>query len=61
MTIEEKIVAHADNLVEHRKRCTISRSVEILRQKGLPEVAERVRQLHIELSNEAGIDIDEID
>lgn len=60
MTIEEKIVAHADNLVENNKRCSISRSVEILTQKGLPEVAERVRQLHIELSNEAGIDIDEI-
>ena len=61
MTLEEKIVAHADNLVENNKRCTIARSVEILTEKGLPEVAERVRQLHIELSIEAGIDIDGIE
>jgi uncharacterized protein (TIGR00295 family) len=60
VTIEERIVAHADNLIEDNKRCTIKRSVEILNSKGLPEVAERIRQLHLELSSEAGIDLDEV-
>jgi uncharacterized protein (TIGR00295 family) len=59
-TLEERIVAHADNLVEDRNRCTIQRSVQVLTDKGLPEVAQRVKQLHLELSREAGIDIDEI-
>lgn len=60
ITIEEKIIAHADNLVEGERRCTISRSVQILQNQGLFEVAERVRQLHVELSEKAGIDIDNI-
>lgn len=59
-TIEERIVAHADNLIEDNKRCTIQRSVEILTSKGLPEVAERVKKLHLELSSEAGFDLDEV-
>jgi uncharacterized protein (TIGR00295 family) len=57
-TIEERIVAHADNLFEGKKRCKISRSVEILQNQGLPVVAERVRLLHENLSKAAGIDLD---
>ena len=60
-TIEERIVAHADNLHEGSMRCKIQYSVEHLRSQELFESAERVRQLHIELSNEAGIDLDEVD
>lgn len=59
-TLEERIVAHADNLIEDNKRCTIQRTVEILQNKGLPDVAERVFKLHLALSHEAGIDLDEI-
>jgi tRNA (cytidine56-2'-O)-methyltransferase len=59
-TIEERIIAHADNLVEDNKRLPISRSVQILHEKGLPEVAKRVQELHKTLSREAGIDLDEI-
>ncbi len=59
-TLEEKIVAHADNLVEEHKRAKVERSVEILNSKGLLEAAERVRKLHHELSEIAGIDIDEL-
>ncbi len=59
-TLEEKIVAHADNLFEGNTRCNIERAVQILKEKGLPKVAYRVQQLHFRLSKEAGIDIDEI-
>jgi uncharacterized protein (TIGR00295 family) len=59
-TLEERIVAHADNLVEDNRRCPITRSVEILKQKGLPEVAQRILELHKTLSDEAGIDLDEL-
>jgi uncharacterized protein len=59
-SLEERIISHADNLVEHNKRVKIRRSIEILNSKGLPEVAERIRQLHIALSSEAGIDIDKL-
>jgi len=59
-TLEERIIAHADNLVEDNKRVQIQRSIQILQDKGLPKVAERVRQLHLELSEEAGIDLDDI-
>ena len=59
-TLEERIISHADNLVEHNKRVKVQRSIEILRVKGLPEVAERIRQLHVALSTEAKIDIDEL-
>ena len=59
-TLEERIVAHADNLHDGSKRCTIQFSYQYLCDKGLIEVAERVRQLHLALSEEAGIDLDEI-
>lgn len=60
ITIEERIVAHADNLVDGYKRCKIARSEEILLNKGLSEVAKRVKELHEALSSEAGIDIDDV-
>lgn len=59
-TLEERIIAHADNLVEGNKRVPIKRSVQILQEKDLPEVAKRVQELHNNLSREAGIDLDEI-
>ncbi len=59
-TLEERIVAHADNLVEDNKRCSIKRSIQILQEKGLSEVARRVKKLHEDLSREAGIDLDEV-
>ena len=59
-TLEERIIAHADNLVEGNKRVSIQRSVQVLESKGLAEVAERVTQMHLALSKEAGIDIDDL-
>jgi len=61
ITIEERIVAHADNLHDGSMRCKIQYSVEHLQSQGLFETAERVRKLHRELSNEAGIDLDEVE
>jgi uncharacterized protein len=60
VTLEEKLVAHADNLVEGNERCKIKRSIQILMDKDQPMVSERVKNLHRELSEEAGIDLDEI-
>ncbi len=59
-SIEEKIVAHADNLVETHKRVKVERSMEILKVQGLDEAAERVLRLHRELSEIAHVDIDQI-
>ena len=60
ITLEERIVAHADNLIDFDKRCTIQQALAIFEQKGLSEVAKRVKQLHLTLSQEAGIDLDKI-
>jgi uncharacterized protein (TIGR00295 family) len=59
-SLEEKIVAHADNLVETHKRVKVERSVEILKNQGLDEAADRVLKLHRELSEIAKIDIDKV-
>ncbi len=63
-TLEEKIVAHADNLVgdilSPKKRKTKEEMIQHLIDKDLPEAAERARALHDELSAICGIDLDEI-
>ena len=59
-TIEEKIVAHADNLVEGNNRCTIERSIQILNAQNLPQVAGRVKKLHLELSDIVGKNLDNL-
>lgn len=57
-TVEEKIVAHADNLV-HGNRCiTLAEVIEIYKRKGLDLPAQRIIALHRELSGLAGFDID---
>ncbi|MDR0522850.1 MAG: HDIG domain-containing protein [Candidatus Methanoplasma sp.] len=59
-TIEQKIVAHADNLVSRDRVVRHSRSVEKLRAKGADRGADRMERLHSELSALYGADIDEI-
>lgn len=45
-TLEEKIVAHADNLVKGTKRITIQERVELMRKKNVSEhVVQRVKEL----------------
>ncbi|MDR3282369.1 MAG: HDIG domain-containing protein [Candidatus Methanoplasma sp.] len=59
-TLEEKIVAHADNLVSDDRVVGHVHSVEKLRAKGAVRGAERVEKLHWELSSLYGMDLDVI-
>ena len=63
-TLEEKIVAHADNLVgdpssPDRRKTRAEMAQEFL-DKGLPEAAKRGMALHDELSAICGIDLDQL-
>ena len=52
LTLEEKIVAHADNLVEDDFIVSISEKVEILRKKGRGEnIIEKIIKLNNEIEN----------
>ena len=52
LTLEEKIVAHADNLVEDETTVSISEKVEILRKKGRKEnIIEKIIHLNNEIEN----------
>lgn len=57
-TIEEKIVAHSDNMVRDNTVVTHIRSVEKLKTKGAFRGAERIEKLHAELSELYGDDLD---
>ncbi|MCL2031690.1 MAG: HDIG domain-containing protein [Methanomassiliicoccaceae archaeon] len=59
-TIEEKIVAHADNLVSDNTVVGHIHSVERLKSKGALRGAERMEALHWELSKLYGMDLDVI-
>ena len=59
-TLEEKIVAHADNLMSGTARTTIEEAVADLARKGEHEVALKVLRLHEELSKACGTNIDNI-
>ena len=57
-TIEEKIVAHADNLVSDNRVIDHKYSVDRLRGSGALRGADRMEALHWELSNLYGMDLD---
>jgi uncharacterized protein/tRNA (cytidine56-2'-O)-methyltransferase len=57
-TIEEKIVAHADNLVSDNKVVGHAHTVEKLKAKDSHRGADRVSALHGELSELYGKDLD---
>jgi uncharacterized protein (TIGR00295 family) len=59
-TLEEKIVAHADNLIDNDKPHPIEKEVEKALQKGHTKHAERLMQLHEELSKLCGINLNDI-
>ncbi|UCE45701.1 MAG: HDIG domain-containing protein [Methanobacteriota archaeon] len=61
VTLEEKIVAHADNLIEGTKRVSVQEAVDALAEHGLASVAERVMALHEEISRIARVDLDKLD
>lgn len=59
-TLEEKIVAHADNMVSDNHVVPHTFSVDKLRNKGAERGAERIEKLHQELSALYGRDLDTI-
>lgn len=59
-TIEQKIVAHADNLVSDNKFVTHRHSVDKLMAKGSEKGARRIENLHRELSDLYGKDLDSL-
>ena len=59
-TLEEKIVAHADNMVSDSRIVPHTHSAEKLRMKGSRRGADRIVALHRELSGIYGKDLDEV-
>jgi uncharacterized protein (TIGR00295 family) len=60
VTLEQKIVAHSDNLLDNQTPVTIKVFIKKLASRGLSSAIERVKKLHDELSNLAGIDLDKL-
>lgn len=59
-TLEEKIVAQADNLMSGTKRITLQETIGNYKVKGLMDAAERISALHKELSDICKVDLDSI-
>jgi tRNA (cytidine56-2'-O)-methyltransferase len=59
-TLEEKIVCHADNLIDHNKRQDIEYEIEKALKYNLKEYALRLKILHKELSKICGKNINDI-
>jgi uncharacterized protein (TIGR00295 family) len=59
-TLEEKIVAHADNLISGTRRTNVEEAVASVARHGEHEVALRIMRLHEELSKVCGVNLDEI-
>jgi uncharacterized protein (TIGR00295 family) len=59
-TLEEKIVAHADNLIDNGKKQTIEKEIKKALKKGQKILAERLMKLHDELSEICGMNLNDI-
>ena len=59
-TLEEKIVCHADNLVDNNKQQKIEAQLERAINENLKEYAIKLLNLHKELSDICGIDLNNI-
>ena len=59
-TVEEKIVAHSDNMVSDNMVVNHMHSVDKLLMKGARRGAEKIERLHLELSKLYGEDLDVI-
>lgn len=57
-TLEEKIVCHADNLFDGDRRQSLADEERWLASQKLPQVAAKVRALHVELSRLLEMDLD---
>lgn len=61
LSLEEKIVAHADNLIATREKQSVTELAEKLDKKGLNDGAKRTIALHRELSELCGMELDKLD
>ncbi len=59
-TLEEKIVCHADSLIENSKKQNIEKEIEQALMNSHEEYAKRLVILHKELSDICGIDVNKI-
>lgn len=59
-SLEEKLVAHADNLIAGNTRVAVGSTVNDLVRRGLADSARRVVALHKEMSAACGMDVDRI-
>ncbi len=59
-SLEQKVVAHADNLTSDNRLVPSGRTAEKLRSRGQLRAAERVEGLHSELSALCGRDLDSL-
>jgi tRNA (cytidine56-2'-O)-methyltransferase len=59
-TLEEKVIAHADNLIEGKKRGGIEYEIKRELGEGRFDYVKRLRKLHNELSEICGKNLDEI-
>jgi len=57
ITLEEKIVCHADNLIDKYERQNVEDAVKKALKEGHSEYAERLVKLHKELSDICGTDL----
>jgi len=60
ISLEEKIVAHADNLISGNRRQNVEKEIEKALRLGLINYAERLKKLHGELSEICGVDLNSI-
>ena len=56
VTLEEKVVAYADKLIDKGKRASIDITVEKLEAEMKPEAAEKVRKLYDEITGFMSVD-----
>jgi uncharacterized protein (TIGR00295 family) len=59
-TLEEKIVCHADSMIDNYRKQKIERAIEKALSEGHKDYARRLISLHKELSDICGIDINNI-
>ncbi len=59
-TLEEKIVAHSDNLFARGRRTKLAEVLEKYQKQGLDAAAEKIEALHRDLSSIAGEDLDNL-
>jgi uncharacterized protein (TIGR00295 family) len=60
VTLEEKIVCHSDNLVSDDSIMSLEEALEDLESRGYMVTAQRMKKMHIELSQLCGGDIDQL-